>query len=135
MNMRVLVQTPGDEVRARSKARAFASSLGFKSGEATIVATLMSELARHVLLDDGCGEITVTAVNRMNDRGVILRMVHERPGLIDQPADMAGDPLDVDGAGWQALDGRRRLGQRPHALELAWGVTGMKVMVTRRGGG
>lgn len=132
MNMRVLVRTAGDEVSARSKARAFASALGFKSGEATIVATLMSDLARHVLLDDGHGEITLTAVNRMNDRGVILRMVHERPcerpSVIDQTAGVAGDPLDADGAGWRALNGRHGLGQRLHALELVWGVNGMKVI-------
>ncbi len=99
----------------------------------------MSELARHVLLDDGCGEITVTAVNRMNDRGVILRMVHERPGerpsVIDQTEGMAGAPLDVEGTvGWWVFDRRRGLGQRLHALELVWGVNGMKVTVTRRGG-
>jgi serine/threonine-protein kinase RsbT len=48
--IRVPVESDTDIVVARQKGRALAARLGFSSGEATMVATAISELARNIVL-------------------------------------------------------------------------------------
>src|SRR5262245_51591932 len=48
--IRVPVESDTDIVVARQKGRALATRLGFSSGEATMVATAISELARNIVL-------------------------------------------------------------------------------------
>ena len=48
--IRVPVESDTDIVAARQKGRALAVRLGFSSGEATMVATAISELARNIVL-------------------------------------------------------------------------------------
>ena len=55
--IRVPVESDTDIVAARQKGRALAARLGFSSGEATMVATAISELARNIVLYAIRGEI------------------------------------------------------------------------------
>jgi serine/threonine-protein kinase RsbT len=55
--IRVPVETDSDIVAARQKGRALAARLGFSSGEATMVATAISELARNIVLYASRGEM------------------------------------------------------------------------------
>lgn len=55
--IRVPVESDTDIVAARQKGRALAARLGFSSGDATMVATAISELARNIVLYAIRGEI------------------------------------------------------------------------------
>ena len=55
--IRVPVESDTDIVVARQKGRALAVRLGFSSGEATMVATAISELARNIVLYAKRGEM------------------------------------------------------------------------------
>lgn len=114
--VRVLVLTDTDVVTARDKGRAFAKVLGFKSVEATIVAAVVSELARQILRDAGCDEIIVEAVDDGGRHGVAIRVRHEGQGTESRPGDLAQRVLKVGTAGcWRWLD---RLERLIHQLEI-----------------
>jgi serine/threonine-protein kinase RsbT len=100
------VQAGDDVVAARRKGRAFADLLGFESVEATIVATVISELARQILRDTGRGEIVVAAADDTGRRGVVITVRHGGHGIVGRPAGLAQRLLDVGMAGcWRWLNG------------------------------
>ena len=82
--VRVLVESDTDIVAARQKGRALAARLGFSSGEATMVATAISELARNIVLYAVRGEI----VFRLESHG-------EQPTLMITARDEGGGIADV----------------------------------------
>src|SRR5262249_47640970 len=57
--IRLVINSDQDIVLARQKGRALAMELGFTSGEATLIATAISELARNIVTYAHKGEITL----------------------------------------------------------------------------
>ena len=107
--IRVPVEGWNDVVMARGRVRAFATGVGFKPGEATIMATLVSDLARQILRNEGRGEIVVTAVNHASRYGASVTVRHE----LSPPADPFSGPVqDVVLVGptdrWRSIEGLRR---------------------------
>ena len=57
--IRVAINSDQDIVSARQKGRALATELGFSTGDATLIATAISELARNIVSYARKGEITL----------------------------------------------------------------------------
>ena len=129
--IRILVEAWNDVVEARGNVRAFAARVGFKPGEATIMATLVSDLARQILRNEGRGEIVVTAVNHASRYGASVTVRHE----LSPAADPFSNPVqDVVLVGpterWRSIEGLRRLIDR---FELVSDVeNGMTITVRIR---
>jgi len=81
--IRVPVESDVDIVAARQKGRALATRLGFSSGEATIVATAISELARNIVLYAKRGEIVIALEARGGQSGLIITACDEGEGIPD----------------------------------------------------
>jgi serine/threonine-protein kinase RsbT len=81
--VRVPVESDTDIVAARQKGRALATRLGFSSSDATIIATAISELARNIVLYAKRGEITLIAIDRGAQRGLIISAKDEGEGIVD----------------------------------------------------
>jgi len=81
--VRVPVESDTDIVTARQKGRALATRLGFSSGDATIVATAISELARNIVLYADHGEIVLKPVDHSTHVGLIITARDEGEGIPD----------------------------------------------------
>jgi serine/threonine-protein kinase RsbT len=82
-DVRVPVESDTDIVTARQKGRALATRLGFTSGDATIVATAISELARNIVLYAKRGEIILRPVEQASQTGLIITARDEGEGIPD----------------------------------------------------
>ena len=80
---RVTVASDTDIVTARQRGRTLATQLGFTSGDATIVATAISELARNIVLYAKRGEVVVVPVEDRDNRGLIITARDEGEGIAD----------------------------------------------------
>ncbi|PWU25137.1 MAG: ATP-binding protein [Candidatus Rokuibacteriota bacterium] len=82
-DVRVPVESDTDIVTARQRGRVLATRLGFSSGDATIVATAISELARNVVLYAKRGEIVLRPVEQQSQVGLIITARDEGEGIPD----------------------------------------------------
>src|SRR2546428_737674 len=78
--IRVAINSDPDIVTARQKGRARAVELGFSSGDATLIATAISELARNIVAYAKKGLITLQVVNGSNRQGISVT-AKRRPKL------------------------------------------------------
>ena len=72
-----------DVVTARQQGRALAMALGFTSGNATLVATAISELARNIVFYAKRGEIVVAPMDGHPTEGLIIIARDEGDGIPD----------------------------------------------------
>jgi serine/threonine-protein kinase RsbT len=79
----VPVASVNDIVTARLQGRGLAQQLGFSPGEATLVATAISELARNIVQYAGKGDIELRTVNNGNRRGIVVVARDRGPGIAD----------------------------------------------------
>jgi len=121
--VRVPIHRDRDIVTARQEGRALASLLGFSSGEATLVATAISELARNIVLYAKHGEIVVGAVSDGARQGVMVVARDEGPGIPDIPRALANGHSTLGGLGL-GLPGVARVMDELHiASEIGKGTT------------
>jgi len=92
---------------ARQKGRAMAIELGFSSGEATLIATTISELARNIISYAGEGQILLKAVQGKRT-GLSVTAADEGPGIPDIRQAMR-DGFSTSGSLGIGLPGVRRL--------------------------
>ncbi len=104
----VPIRVDSDIVAARQQGRALASRVGFSSGEATLIATAISELSRNIVLYAKRGEIVVAVVENGHRRGVVVVARDEGPGISDVRRATAGGYSTSGGLGL-GLAGVRRL--------------------------
>jgi serine/threonine-protein kinase RsbT len=81
--VRVLVSSDNDLVTARREGRVMAEQLGFSAGEATLVATAISELARNIVIYARKGEIQIRSIHNGSSRGITVIASDEGPGIAD----------------------------------------------------
>ena len=79
----VPLNTEADIVTARQKGRAMALSLGFSPGDATLIATAISELARNIVAYAKRGEIELLPVERNGTSGLAVVARDEGDGIPD----------------------------------------------------
>jgi serine/threonine-protein kinase RsbT len=79
----VPVASVNDIVMARLRGRALAQRLGFSLGEATLVATVISELARNIVQYARSGAILVRSIANGTRRGIVVVARDRGPGIAD----------------------------------------------------
>lgn len=104
----VAINSDQDIVLARQKGRAKAIELGFSSGDATLIATAISELARNIVAYAGKGRITLKVVNGLNRQGISVVASDEGPGIPDIRQALR-DGFSTSGSLGLGLPGVRRL--------------------------
>jgi serine/threonine-protein kinase RsbT len=80
---RVPVASVNDIVTARLQGRVLAERLGFSPGEATLVATAISELARNIVQYAGNGDIELRSTVNGTRRGIVVVARDRGPGIGD----------------------------------------------------
>lgn len=106
--IQVPINSDQDIVAARQKGRLLAVALGFSSGDATLIATAISELARNIVTYAKCGEIRLTAINGSARQGVRLVAQDRGPGISDIQQALR-DGFSTSGSLGLGLPGVRRL--------------------------
>ena len=104
----VPINSDQDIVAARQKGRSLAAELGFSSGDATLIATAISELARNIVTYAKSGEIRIAAINGSARQGIQLVARDEGPGIPDIPQALR-DGFSTSGSLGLGLPGVMRL--------------------------
>jgi serine/threonine-protein kinase RsbT len=104
----VAVASDPDIVVARQRGRAMALQLGFRTTDATLIATAISELARNILLYARSGEIVISAIERGERRGLEVAARDQGPGIASVTLAMQ-DGYSTSGRLGLGLPGVRRL--------------------------
>jgi serine/threonine-protein kinase RsbT len=106
--IRVAINSDQDIVTARQKGRALAVELGFSTGDATLIATSISELARNIVSYARKGEITLKIVHAASRQGISIIASDSGPGIRDIRQAMR-DGFSTSGSLGLGLPGVRRL--------------------------
>jgi len=105
---RVPISLDKDIVDARQKGRSIALALGFSSGDATLVATAISELARNIVSYARCGEIVIQVIHGSPRLGIQVTAHDEGPGIHDVQQALR-DGFSTSGSLGLGLPGVKRL--------------------------
>jgi serine/threonine-protein kinase RsbT len=106
--IRVAINSDQDIVLARQKGRALATEFGFAAGDATLIATAISELARNIVSYAHKGQITLKIVNGPSRQGLLIVASDNGPGIPDVRQAMR-DGFSTSGSLGIGLPGVRRL--------------------------
>jgi serine/threonine-protein kinase RsbT len=106
--IRVEIKSEQDIVVARQKGRILAGELGFSSGDATLIATAISELARNIVSYARTGEIKLKGINGSSGVGILVIASDDGPGIIDIRQALR-DGFSTSGSLGLGLPGVRRL--------------------------
>jgi serine/threonine-protein kinase RsbT len=104
----VAINSDQDIVTARQKGRALANELGFSAGDATLIATSISELARNIVSYARRGEITLKVIHAFSRSGILVIASDSGPGIRDIRQAMR-DGFSTSGSLGLGLPGVRRL--------------------------
>lgn len=106
--IRVAINSDQDIVIARQKGRAMAAELGFSSGDATLIATAISELARNIVSYARRGSITLKSIQGSSRVGILVLAEDDGPGIPDIRQALR-DGFSTSGSLGLGLPGVRRL--------------------------
>lgn len=106
--IRVSINSDQDIVLARQKGRTLALDTGFSSGDATLIAAAISELARNIVSYARRGEITLALVNSSARQGLVITASDKGPGIPDIRQALR-DGFSTSGSLGLGLPGVRRL--------------------------
>ena len=106
--IRVEIKADQDIVIARQKGRVLASELGFSSGDATLIATAISELARNIVSYARTGEIKLKGIHGSSRIGILVIAADDGPGIMDIRQALR-DGFSTSGSLGLGLPGVRRL--------------------------
>ena len=106
--IRVEINSDQDIVVARQKGRILAGELGFSSGDATLIATAISELARNIVSYARTGEIKLKGIHGSSRIGIMVIASDDGPGIIDIRQALR-DGFSTSGSLGLGLPGVRRL--------------------------
>lgn len=104
----VAINADQDIVLARQKGRALASELGFAAGDATLIATAISELARNIVSYARQGQIVLRVLNTGSRKGLLIVASDRGPGIPDVRQALR-DGFSTSGSLGMGLPGVRRL--------------------------
>jgi serine/threonine-protein kinase RsbT len=106
--IRVVIHTDQDIVAARQKGRTLAVELGFSPGDATLIATAISELARNIVTYAGKGVVAIQGIQASGRQGILVIASDHGPGIADIRQAMR-DGFSTSGSLGLGLPGVRRL--------------------------
>lgn len=124
-SVHVPIDSAKDLVVARQHGRELAGTLGFSSTQATLIAAVISELARNIVEYAGRGEIVLRTDG---NSGMIISARDSGPGIADMQAALRSGFSTSGGLGL-GLPGVRRIADR---FEIDSGTTGTVVTLTMR---
>jgi serine/threonine-protein kinase RsbT len=104
----VSISSDRDIVTARQRGRELAISLGLSVGEATLIATAISELARNIVTYARNGEIALSVSHSQNRVGLTVMARDAGPGIADIEQALR-DGFSTSGSFGLGLPGVRRL--------------------------
>ena len=103
------IKVVADIVTARQHGRELAQHSGFSETESTLIATIISELARNIVLYADVGEIVLEKANNSdNRRGIMIISRDQGPGIPDVQRALVGGYSTSGGLGL-GLCGVRRM--------------------------
>ena len=102
------INSDQDIVTARQRGRALAIEVGFSTGDATLIATAISELARNIVSYARKGEISLKQAQASNRQGILIVASDDGPGIRDIRQAMR-DGFSTSGSLGLGLPGVRRL--------------------------
>lgn len=102
------INTIADIVLARQRGRELALGSGFSSAESTLVATVISELARNIVLYAKSGTIMLDRADNSGEYGIVIMSLDQGPGITDVERALAGGYSTSGGLGL-GLSGIRRI--------------------------
>jgi serine/threonine-protein kinase RsbT len=105
---RLAIQSDRDIVTARQQGRSLAEQVGFASGDQTLIATAISELARNIASYARTGEIVLRVERWRGQRGVAVIAQDQGPGIPDVTEALRDGYSTSHGMGL-GLPGTRRL--------------------------
>ena len=108
MEIRVTISSDQDIVLARQKGRSLALELGFSSGDATLIATAISELARNIVSYARTGQIVLKDIQGSSRVGIAVTATDDGPGIPDISQALR-DGFSTSGSLGLGLPGVRRL--------------------------
>ena len=123
----VPVASSEDVVLARVAGREVAQLLAFSMGEATLLATAISELARNMVSYAGGGEIRIRMVSNGTKRGICVVARDQGPGIADIELAMRQGYSTSGGLGI-GLPGVRRIMDQ---FDIASDVGGTTITITK----
>ena len=97
-----------DVVTARQRGRDLAAEAGFSSGDQTVIAAAISEIARNILMYAKRGEVTLGVVTNGDRQGVVIVARDQGPGIRDVERALE-DGYSTSGGLGLGLPGARRL--------------------------
>jgi serine/threonine-protein kinase RsbT len=106
--VRVPIASDVDVVNARQKGREVAAEAGFSSGDQTVIAAAISEIARNILMYAKRGEVELGLVTNGDRQGVVVTARDQGPGIPDIARAMQ-DGYSTSGGLGLGLPGARRL--------------------------
>jgi serine/threonine-protein kinase RsbT len=106
--VRVPIASDVDVVHARQQGRELAADAGFSSGDQTVIAAAISEVARNILLYAKRGEVSFNVVNNGDRRSLVVVAEDQGPGIPDIDRAMQ-DGFSTSGGLGLGLPGARRL--------------------------
>ena len=107
-DIRVLIASDKDVVQARQSGREFAARAGFSSGDQTVIAAAISEIARNVLMYARQGEVHISVVLNGDHSGVMIVARDQGPGIPDIERALR-DGYSTSGGLGLGLPGAKRL--------------------------
>jgi len=119
----VPIESASDLVKARQEGRALANQLGFSPGQATLIASVISELARNIVTYARRGQIVLVTDG---SSAVQIRARDDGPGIADVSAALEPGYSTSSGLGL-GLPGVRRIAD---AFDITSGPSGTIVNVT-----
>ena len=106
--LRIPVTADVDVVTARQRGRELAAEAGFSSGDQTVIAAAISEIARNILNYAKRGEVQLSVVTNGDRQGVIIVARDQGPGIPDVQRALE-DGYSTSGGLGLGLPGARRL--------------------------
>src|SRR5437867_7553583 len=97
-----------DVVTARQRGRSVAADAGFTSGDQTVIAAAISELARNILMYARRGEIALNVITNGDRQGLVVIARDQGPGIPDVGRALQ-DGYSTSGGLGLGLPGARRL--------------------------
>ena len=106
--LRIPVTADVDVVTARQRGRELAAQAGFSSGDQTVIAAAISEIARNILNYAKRGEVMLSVVTNGDRQGVVIVAQDQGPGIPDVDRALQ-DGYSTSGGLGLGLPGARRL--------------------------
>ncbi len=109
----VPIQVMGDIVTARQHGRRLSLEIGSGAGDSTLIATIISELARNVILYAKSGEIMLGKIVNTHQHGIEIVCRDSGPGIAEVQRALLGGYSTSGGLG-MGLSGVRRIADTFH---------------------